>query len=86
MAGIIWDSEGILLVEFLNDERCHNQFRAICADIKEVNSTNLKGSAKQEDESSLYPSCIPDLAPSDFHLSGPLKDDFEVSVLQMTMR
>jgi hypothetical protein len=46
MAGIIWDSEGIFLVEFLNDDRCHNKFRAICADIKSVNSTNLKGSAK----------------------------------------
>jgi len=58
----------------------------ICADIKEVNSTNLKRLAKQEDESSPYPLYSPDLAPSEFHLSGPLKDAFEVAVLQMTMR
>jgi hypothetical protein len=36
-------------------ERCHNQFRAICADIKEVRTTNSKNSAKQEDESSFPP-------------------------------
>jgi len=65
---------------------CHNQFRAICANIKEVNSTNLKGSAKQEDESSPYLLYSPDLAPSEFHLPGFLKDAFEVAVLQTTMR
>jgi hypothetical protein len=57
----------------------------ICADIKEVNSTNLKGLAKQEDESSPCPLYSPDLAPSEFHLSGLLKDAFEVAVLQTTM-
>ena len=30
---------------------CHNQFRAICADIEEVKTMNSKRSAKQEDES-----------------------------------
>jgi hypothetical protein len=44
MGGVFWDSEGILLVKFL--ERCHDQFRAICADIIEV-KMNLKGSVKQ---------------------------------------
>jgi hypothetical protein len=37
------------LVGGILEEKCHNQFRVICADIKEVNSTNLKGLAKQED-------------------------------------
>jgi len=70
MAGIIWDSEGILLLEFLKRGATINS--AICADIEEVNSTNLRGLAKQEDESSPYPLYSPDLAPSEFHLSGPL--------------
>jgi hypothetical protein len=35
---------------------------------------NSKGSAKHEDESSPHPPYSPDLAPSDFHLFGPLKD------------
>ena len=74
------------LVSGILEEKCHNQFRAICADIKEVNSTNLKGLAKQEDESSPYPVYNPDLTPSEFHLSDPLKDGFEVAVLQTTMR
>ena len=39
----------------------------ICADIKEVKTSNLKGSAKQEDESSRHPPYSPGLAPSDFH-------------------
>jgi hypothetical protein len=30
----------------------HNQLTAICTDIREVNASNSKGSAKQEDESS----------------------------------
>jgi hypothetical protein len=34
------------------EERCRNQFRAMCADIKEVKTKNSEGSAKQEDESS----------------------------------
>jgi len=33
------------------EERCHDQFRAVCADIKDI-KMNLKCSAKQEDESS----------------------------------
>jgi hypothetical protein len=49
MVNVFWGSEGILFVEIL--KRCHNKFRAICAHIK-VKTTNLKGSAKQEDESS----------------------------------
>jgi hypothetical protein len=36
--------------------------------VKEVKTTNLKGSAKREDESSRHPPYSPDLAPSDFHL------------------
>jgi hypothetical protein len=46
----------------------------MCADIKEVKTTNSKGSAKQEDESSTRPAYSLDLAPTDFHLLGPSKD------------
>ena len=56
------------LVSGILGERCHSRFRAICADIKEVKTTNSKGLAKQEDELSLHPPYSPDLAPSDFHL------------------
>jgi hypothetical protein len=42
-------------VSGIPEERCHDQFRAICADFKEV-KMNVKGSAKQEDESS--PQCL----------------------------
>ena len=45
MGSIFWGCKGILLVEFLQ-VGCHSQFRVICADIKEVKATNLKGSAK----------------------------------------
>jgi hypothetical protein len=38
------------LVSRIRAKRCHNQFRAICADIKEF-KMDLQGSAKQEDES-----------------------------------
>jgi hypothetical protein len=58
----------------IHEDRRHNQIPAICADIKEVKTTNLKGSAKEEDESSPYPPDRPDLTPSDFHLFDPLKD------------
>ena len=75
-----------ILVSGILEERCRNQFKVICADIKEVNSTNSKGLAKQEDETSPFPIYSPDLTPSEFHLSGPLKDAFEVAVLQTTMR
>lgn len=53
MASIIWDSEGIFLVEIF--ERCHSQFREICADIKVVKTLNFKGSAEKENESSPHP-------------------------------
>jgi hypothetical protein len=36
-------------------ERCHNQWRAICADIKEVNTMNLKGMGLHEHGSSPPP-------------------------------
>jgi hypothetical protein len=48
----------------------------MCADMKEVNTMNLKGSAKQEDESSPHPPYSPDLAPSDLHLFSTLKVAF----------
>jgi len=60
------------------EERCHTQFRTICADLKDL--------AKQEDEPSPYHLYSSDLAPSEFHLSGPQKDAIEVAVLQMTVR
>jgi hypothetical protein len=40
------------LVSGILGERCHNQFRAVHADIPEVKTTNLKALAKQESESS----------------------------------
>ena len=40
------------------------------ADIKEVETTNSKVSAKQKDESGPHPPYSPDLAPSDLHLFG----------------
>lgn len=53
MASVIWDSEGILLVEVL--ERCHSRFREKCADIKVVKIMNLKGSAEYENDLSPHP-------------------------------
>ena len=38
------------LVSGIIGERCHNQFRAIFGDFKVVQTTNLKGLTKQEDE------------------------------------
>lgn len=37
------ESKGIMSLEF--SERCHNKLRVICADIEEVKTNNLKGSA-----------------------------------------
>jgi hypothetical protein len=53
IANVILDSEGILLVEML--ERFHSWFREVCADIKEIKTTNSKGLAEQENESSPHP-------------------------------
>jgi hypothetical protein len=47
LARVFWVSEGMLLVEMF---KCHNQFRAICGDMREVKTTTLKGLAKQENE------------------------------------
>jgi hypothetical protein len=52
---------------------CHNQFRAICTEIEEVKTTNMKGSDKQEDEPSPHPPFSFISAPSDIHLFGPLR-------------
>jgi hypothetical protein len=46
MASVFWDSEGILLVEFVKRGTTVNSERR--ADIKEVKTTNSQGSAKQE--------------------------------------
>ena len=40
------------LVRVILEQRCHNQFTAICAGGKEVKATNSKDSAKQEDGTS----------------------------------
>jgi hypothetical protein len=48
--------------------------RGIRAEIKDVKTTNLKSSDKQEDESSHHPPHNPDLAPSESHDYSPLKD------------
>jgi hypothetical protein len=37
------------LVSGILDKRSHNQFRAICADIKEVKTMNSKAPTKQDD-------------------------------------
>jgi hypothetical protein len=64
------------LVSGIHGERCHSQFRAKYADIKEVKTTNSKVSAKQENESSPHPPYHTKLAHSDFCLLGCLKDAF----------
>jgi hypothetical protein len=45
-----------------------------CAHIEEVETTNSKVSAKQEDESGPHPSYSPDVAPYDLHGFGHVKD------------
>jgi hypothetical protein len=67
MASISWDSRN---VSGILEQKCHNPFRAVHTD-KQVQTTNLKISAKLEDKSSPHP---PHLRPSDFHLFGSLKD------------
>jgi hypothetical protein len=49
LASIFWGSEEILLAKLLLE--MPHQVTATCAYIEEVKTTNLKGSAKQEDES-----------------------------------
>jgi hypothetical protein len=41
------------------EERCHSQFRATYADIKEVKTKNSKVLVKQEDESSPHNPPVP---------------------------
>jgi hypothetical protein len=59
MASVFWSCEGSLWIKFLETrvsvlgDTCHNQFGAICTDTKEFKTTNSKGPAKKEDESSL---------------------------------
>jgi hypothetical protein len=48
MVSVFRGSEAVLCSGIF-DERCHNQFSEICADIKEVKTTNSKRSADQED-------------------------------------
>jgi hypothetical protein len=47
------------------------------ADVKEFETTNSKVSAKQEEESSPLPPYSLDVAPSDFHRFGHLKDSLQ---------
>lgn len=42
------------------DERCHNEFEAICEDIQEVRKTNSKGSTKLKDSINPSPTYSPD--------------------------
>jgi hypothetical protein len=53
MVSIFWDGERNLVSGMFGDS-CHNQFRVICANIK-VKTMELKGSARQKDESSPHP-------------------------------
>jgi len=42
--------QGRKLVSGMLGQRCHNQFRAMCANIKKVKTTNSNGSVKEYDE------------------------------------
>ena len=53
-------------MKFLNEES-----QAIQCDIKAVETSNAKGSARQEDESSPYPACSLDLTATTFVFLGP---------------
>jgi hypothetical protein len=48
-----WDRRK--LVSGMLGQSCHIQFRVMCANIKEVKTTNSTGSVKQEDELSPPP-------------------------------
>jgi hypothetical protein len=50
------------------EDTWHNHFRTLCAKIKEVKTTNMKGSDKQEDKPSPHPPFSFISAPSDVHL------------------
>ena len=41
------------LVSAILGESCHSQFRAICADITEVQTTKSKGPVEREDDSAV---------------------------------
>jgi hypothetical protein len=43
------------LVSGIPGERCQYQYRVICADVKVVQTMNLKGLTKQEDKSNPPP-------------------------------
>jgi hypothetical protein len=73
MAGVFWESEGMLLVEFLERGVTINS-RAICADIKAVKTRNWKGSAKREDESSPPPAWRRQTAHRSSHKGGNCKN------------
>jgi len=56
IASIFWDSEGIFSV--ILEQKCHNEFTAICAHIKEIKTMTLKGSVKHEDKSTANPPTV----------------------------
>jgi len=65
MASVFRNGEVTLLGEILG---------ATCADVTEVTAANSKDSARRDDEQGGRPPYSPNLAPSDFHIFGPLKD------------
>jgi hypothetical protein len=69
MASVFWTSEGMSLMELLKRGDTIN-----VRTCKEVITTNLKVLAKQVDNSNPNPMNVPGLAPSSFHIIGPLKD------------
>jgi hypothetical protein len=56
---------------YVSEESCHIRHCAVCADIKEVETANLKGSVKQEDKSSCHPTENLDSTPSDIYSIAP---------------
>jgi hypothetical protein len=71
MSSVCWDSEGILLAEFLKGGATINSEQYVLTLTKLM---NLKGVAKQGNESSPHSPYSPDLASSDVRLLCLLKD------------
>ena len=73
MSSIFCDSEGTWFVEFLKRGATVNT--ELCVQtLKKLRTSNSNVSGDQKDESRPHPLYSPDLAPSDFHLLGPMKD------------
>jgi hypothetical protein len=81
MAGVFWDSEGILLGEFLKRSATVNSERYVRI-LKKMKHRILNFQPnRQTDVSSPHSPLSPDLASSVFHLFGSLKFTFRESRL-----